>query len=301
MFRAKKHHKSDAGSFLTCLFGTERLTVQFPFAEKTRLLYPHPMSGSEPEANGAPLFPLTRWTMIIASAETSAPGAADALAELCRAYWRPLYAYLRGRGADSHLAQDQVQGFFLHLLEDRVIARADRQRGRFRTFLLTCLRNFLSHEYQQSCALKRGGGVEIVALDAMEIAEFERQAPAAEADPERAFDVEWALAVVSRSRRKMREESLARGKGKLFDSLADFLPGAPVATLEEPWAQTADRLGVPVPALKSSVRRLRERFRECLREEVALTVEFPDEIDEELRHLRETLTHALQERAVREL
>ncbi len=252
---------------------------------------------AESEGNG--IFATTRWTLVLASAETQTPGSREALAELCQTYWRPLYCYVRGRGVDLHQAQDQVQGFFLHLLEDRVISRADRRRGRFRTFLLSCLRNYLSHEYRRATAQKRGGGLELIALDSLAVEEYERAAPAVEWEPERAFDAEWALAVISRARSRLREESAARGKAKLFDDLARYLPGENADAPEESWTDAAANLGVAEAALKSAVWRLRERFRECMREEIARTVEEPDEVDGELQYLREVLALALQQRALR--
>ncbi len=252
------------------------------------------MDRPNPVGEGDRLFVTTCWTLVLASAQTEASGANDALSELCRLYWSPLYIFVRRRGYDVHRAQDLVQGFFLHLLENRVISMADRERGRFRTFLLSCLRNFLAKDYERANAQKRGGAVEIVPLDAHAVEEFERQAGQAEWEPEEAYDLAWALAVLERARLRLHEEADQKGRAEVFAELRRFLPGATPEPADGALAAAASRLGLGLATLKSAVHRMRLRFRALMREEVARTVEMPDEVDEELRYLRSILGRALR-------
>ena len=258
---------------------------------------PNAASRAEPQN-----FRTTHWTAVLAAgadADTETPGAASAALELfCRSYWAPLYPFARRRGSDPDAAQDLVQAFFLHLLEHRVLAGADRHRGRFRTYLLGCFSNFLVNAHKHAAVGKRGGAFLFVPLDDVNPADLERRAAAQDWSPECAFDVSWALAVVDRAVQELRAEATQRGKARWFDELRNFLPGSTDPALGDNHAATesgralAGRLGITAEALKTAVHRLRARFRELVREEVARTVETPDEIDAELRHLRATLSFA---------
>jgi len=231
-------------------------------------------------------FATTRWDLVLASAETQAPGADEALSDLCRTYWRPLYAFVRRRGYSSADGEDLVQDFFSKFLQARAVKKADPVRGRFRTFLLTALQNFLANEWDRANAAKRGGKFRFVAFD--QLASEERDALDAPdaASPEMAFDVRWARAIIDTALQRLREEAEAHGKSKVFDALKDFLTTADATSYES----VAARLGLPLSAVKTAIHRLRGNFRTVVRREVARTVSSPTEIDEELRYLRAVLT-----------
>jgi len=230
-------------------------------------------------------FATTRWDLVLASAQTQAPGADEALSDLCRTYWRPLYAFVRRRGYSPADAEDLVQTFFAQFLQDRTVKKADPLRGRFRTFLLTSLQNFLANEWDRASAAKRGGKFRFIAFD--ELATEERDALDAPdaSSPELAFDVRWARAIVDTALQHLREEAEAHGKKEAFDELKVFLTEAEATSYES----AAARLGIPLNAVKTAIHRLRGNFRTIVRREVARTVSSPTEIEEELRYLRAIL------------
>ena len=219
-------------------------------------------------------------------ARAGAPNSAEtgtALADLCRAYWYPLYWFTRSRGLSQHDAEDLIQGFFGDLLRRNAIASADATRGRFRTFLLTSLRNFHSHQHARAGTLKRGGGCELISLDAVGAAEKRfQQEPATESSPEKLFDQKWALILLDSALKRLRREYTAAAKQAWFDELKVVLWGG---RGEASYAEIAGRLSSTEGAVKVAVHRLRARFKECLRNEVAQTVLDPAEIDDEMRHL----------------
>lgn len=249
-------------------------------------------------AAGSPNFATTRWTVLSLAASDRAPAtkAQHAWEHLCQSYWLPLYLFVRRRDHDAEDAQDAVQDFFLHLLENRVIAQADRRRGLFRTYLLRCFCNFLANRTQRERTLKRGGGLSFVPLEDLELAESNQLAETQNWPPECAYDLGWAYVVVDTVLAKLKDEAAGRGKRQWFDELCVFLPGgsATVSGRAEDetnlYQKAAERLGVSVETLRTAVHRLRARFREAVREEVACTVETPDEVEAELRHLRSTLS-----------
>lgn len=212
-----------------------------------------------------------------------------ALETLCRAYWPPLYAFVRRRGYPSPEAQDLVQGFFMHLLETRAYARADPARGKFRTFLLGALKNFLANAHAHHRALKRGGGQCFVPLDE----NFAEADAAALADAgagrgeDAVFEQRWAAAILTHAWQTLRAEAEAGGRGELLDALRPYVAGGATAPLVQ--EEMAARLGLPPATLRTHVRRLRERFRLALRAEVARTLPANGDVDEELRHLRRAL------------
>jgi RNA polymerase sigma-70 factor (ECF subfamily) len=216
-----------------------------------------------------------------------AAGAENALADLYRAYWYPLYAYLRRNGHNEHDAEDLVQSFYAFLQEKHAIAKADRERGRFRTFLLSSLQNFLSHERERARALKRGGGQELIFLDAQQANERYRLEPADEETPETVFEIRWARTLLEQTLARLQAEFTARGKQRLFDRLQTFLTGDPGETS---YQAAADALALPLSAVKTSIHRLRREYRERLREEIGRTVASPADIDDELRYLRQVLS-----------
>lgn len=249
-----------------------------------------------PSDEGERCFATTRWTVVLGAASTRAPGAREAMAELCRRYWKPLYGFARARGLSPELAQDRTQDFFVYFIEHQVIAHADRNRGRFRTFLLACLQNFLHSAGRKESAYKRGGGFEFVALDVTTLEEAEQLHQTLRCDAEDAFDAQWALAVFDRSLNRLRDEAVARERAHFFDELRPFLAGEGEACGPDSYHAVAGRLGVSLPMVKSAINRLRERFRTTLREEVAVTLAEPDEVDDEMRHLRAVLARTLGRR-----
>ena len=220
--------------------------------------------------------------------EDSAESARQALAGFCEAYWPPLYSFLRHRGHSSADAQDLVQGFFAHLLEQHTLTRADRQKGRLRTFLLTSLQNFLFNEYDRVRALKRGGGRQIVSI--------EEHLPEAEAamlatshlSDAGCYDLVWASNIVTRAWQRLQNEFVAEGKAEWLEELRPFVAGGSVTPPNQ--EEAAARLGVPIATLRTWLSRLRQRFRESLRAEVASTVSDSADVDGELRHLYQILT-----------
>ena len=227
-------------------------------------------------------FVATRWTVVLAASEPHAGHAATALEALCRAYWYPLYAYVRRCGHSPPDAQDLTQEFFARLLEHNWIARADRHKGRFRSFLLMALKRFLANEWDKARTLKRGGQVRLVSLR-LDTAETRySQEPADTSTPEQVFEKQWALALLESVLNQLRAEDAGDGKAVLFDTLKPCLIGSRES---QPYAALAADLEMTEGAVKVAVCRLRERYRERLKAEIAHTVASPAEVDEELHHL----------------
>jgi len=227
-------------------------------------------------------FATTHWSLVVAAKhdEASQTRARGALEELCRAYWYPLYAFVRHRGFSSDDAQDLTQSFFARIIETDGFASADPERGRFRSYLLGAMKHFLANEWHRARAQKRGGGMTIIELDALDPEARYALEPARAPDPDAGFDREWAQESTARAMEKLRAESEARGKGELFGALRASLTG------DEPSrCETAGRLGMTEGAVKVAVHRLRKRYRELLRAEIAETVADPSDIENEMRHL----------------
>ena len=201
-------------------------------------------------------FNTTHWSIVLAcSGGDGTAQAREALAELFQTYWYPLYAYTRRRGYGEQDSQDLVQGFCLHLQEKHALAKADQQRGKFRTFLLSSLQNFLANEEARARAQKRGGGREIIFLDSGDAHAHYRLEPAHALTPEAIFETRWAHAVLEETLAGLRSDFVAKGKKRLFDGLASFL------SMDEPgtsYHQAATRLGLPLSAIKTTVHRLRQ-------------------------------------------
>ncbi|MEO8426060.1 MAG: sigma-70 family RNA polymerase sigma factor [Verrucomicrobiota bacterium] len=232
-------------------------------------------------------FTTTHWSLVLAAGDSSAPSTQEALERLCRAYWYPLYAFVRRLGRSPADAQDLTQGFFAYLLEHRLVARADPQAGRFRSFLLGSLKHFLAHEQERATALKRGGGALVLSFDAFDPEERYALEPFDLATPEAIFDQRWAQQQIENALAHLRADYTASGRGALFDLLKDYVWGDKNAlTL----AEIAARIDLTEEAVKKSVQRLRQRFRDCLRAEIAQTVTTPDQIDDELQYLRAALS-----------
>lgn len=240
------------------------------------------------------LFASTRWSVVLAAGESeNASGKAHrALSELCRVYWPPLYLFLRRQGYASADAQDLTQGLFADLIATRSYARADRSKGRFRSFLLGALKHHTAHVNDYAHAQKRGGRRRMEPLDEQAIAEVEARAtPGAEAwSADHSYEREWAAAVLRQAFNRLAEESALAGKGELFQALKPHLS----ATAEDrvPYEEMSKRLQRPAVTLRSDVLRLRSRYRTILREEVRDTVADDGEVDEELRYLCRVLAAA---------
>jgi len=237
---------------------------------------------------GGASFQTTHWTVVLRAGEAdSEPSAHRALSGFCESYWPPLYTFLRHRGHPSADAQDLVQSFFVHLLEQNTLSRADRQKGRLRTFLLGSLENFLYNEYDRTRALKRGGGRQVLSI--------EQHLPEAEAamlatvhlSDAACYDLAWASNIVSRAWKNLQDQFEAEGKAEWLEELRPFVAGGGMRTPSQ--EEAAARLGVPIATLRTWLSRLRQRFRESLRAEVGSTVSDPADIDGELRHLYEIL------------
>lgn len=204
------------------------------------------------------------------------------MAELCRVYWYPLYAYIRRRGYDTHQSEDLTQAFFLQLLDKNYLADVDRRRGKFRAFLLASLKHFLANEWDRSQAQKRGGQQVIIPLDALDAETRYRLEPSHDMTPEKLFERQWALTVLERVLARLQAEFAAEGKQAAFDGLKPFLTGSRHTGGH---AQAAAELGMTPGAVKVAVHRLRRRYRKILWDEIAQTVADPEEIDDEIRHL----------------
>jgi RNA polymerase sigma-70 factor (ECF subfamily) len=230
-------------------------------------------------------FPTTRWTLVVAASDPKRKEFRSALASLCENYWYPLYAYLRRRGYPADQAQDLTQEFFIRVLEGRYLDRADPEKGRFRAFLLTSLKFFVADEEDRNRAQKRGGGA-LLPLEFSSGEERYQREPAHDETPERIFERRWALSVLDRVVEKLRDEFVRHGRAEHFERLKVFLLGRSDA----PYAALAHELNTSEGALKVAIHRLRKRYRELFRQEIADTVADPAEVESELRFLAAVLT-----------
>jgi RNA polymerase sigma factor (sigma-70 family) len=238
-------------------------------------------------------FRSTHWNVVLTAAQDQTPAGQAALAELYRTYWYPLYSHVRRRGSSPHDAQDLTQGFFLHLLEHHGLAQVEPHKGRFRSFLLASLQNFLSVAHHRERRIKRGGLFKFISLDA-ETAESRYLLEPVDdlvLTVEQIFDARWTLTLMNEAMRSVQGQYVARGKGKTFQTLKDFLPrGRP----EKPssYQEAAMALGVSEAAVNTLIHRLRKQYSVALRREVARTVSEPAAIDDEIHLLCEALVAA---------
>ena len=233
-------------------------------------------------------FATTRWSMVLAAAGGAPSEQADrALAELCAGYWYPLYAYVRRRGYDAEDARDLTQAFFARLLERQGLASADPARGRFRSFLLTALKNFLTSEWRRQAAEKRGGSAEVVSIDAADAERRYLAEPADTRTPEALYERRWALALLDRAVADVRRGYADRGQTELFDTLKVYL-GRDAAAV--PYADLSRQLDRSEPSLRTALSRLRARWRTRVRELVGETVQDGRLVDDELRDLLRMLS-----------
>jgi RNA polymerase sigma-70 factor (ECF subfamily) len=219
--------------------------------------------------------------MVLCASESRSPEARQALAQLCENYWFPLYAFVRRTGRPAEDAQDLTQEFFAHLLTKRLFAKADRQKGRFRSFLLATLKHFLADQDDRKRAQKRGGGRKVISFDGLDAETRYRLEPATELTPEKLFEKQWALSLLAQVLMRLRDEMAAEGKSSLFDALKDTLNGSRTM----PYSAIGDEMRMSEGAVKVAAHRLRRRYRSLLREEIAQTVASPAEIKDEIRYL----------------
>jgi DNA-directed RNA polymerase specialized sigma24 family protein len=242
------------------------------------------------ETTRAGLFASTRWTIVLEAGKSQTPPdeALSALSELCRIYWRPIFLFLRRQGSNLEDAQDLTQGFFAHLIESRAYARADPEKGRFRSFLLGALKHFVAHARAHDRTQKRGGGMILAQLDTAAIAQADARAVSVPAwSAEHVYEREWAETLLRQALNRLSEECALAGKDDLFEQLNSHLSVTSEAAV--PYDELSLRLGRPIATLRSDVARLRSRYRTILREEVRGTVAKASEVDAELRHLCEVL------------
>jgi len=229
---------------------------------------------------GPSRFPTTRWTLVLAAGDPHRKEARSALVDLCEKYWYPLYAYLRRRGYAADEAQDLTQEFFVRVLEGRYLDHADPEKGRFRSFILTSLKFFVADEEDRQRAQKRGGGV-IVPLEFSSGEDRYQREPGHDETPERIFERRWALSLLDRVVERLRNEFVDHGRPEHFERLKVFLLGQSDA----PYAALAREMNTSEGALKVAIHRLRKRYRELFRQEIADTVADPADVESELRFL----------------
>ncbi len=225
------------------------------------------------------IFATTRWTVVVAAGRKSDTQARQALEELCRTYWYPLYAYVRRQGHAKEDAEDLTQTFFARFLEKNYLAGVERERGKFRAFLLASLKHFLANEWDKAQAQKRGGGTELLSLDWQSADERYRIDPADRLSPDKLFDRAWAVMLLERVIGRLREECPDH---RQFEQLKPFLT---VGKSAIPYRQVAANLNLSEEAVRVAVHRLRRRYRELLRAEIAQTLAEPGLVEEELRAL----------------
>lgn len=233
-----------------------------------------------------PEFLTTHWSVVLGAARNDTTHARAALARLCQTYWPPLYAFVRRRGYSPEDAQDLTQGFFEHLLEKNAVASVSPAKGRFRSFLLASLNNFLAGEWTKARAQKRGGG-QVISLDAASAETWLSQAASHDCTPEKAFELRWAITLLEQVYRQLEEEHQSQGKAESFAALRTTLAGSREAA---PYAEIARQLGLSEAGARVAAHRLRQRYRELLRETIAETVGSREEVDEELRDLMRILS-----------
>ncbi len=244
------------------------------------------LKGPIPQATMPGLFLTTHWSVVLAADASGDPSAAAALERLCSTYWPPLYAYLRRSGCAPDEAEELTQGFFAHFLRKDLSARADPQRGRFRTFLLTCLRNYVRDVRQYEAAVKRGGQGRVLAMDWNRAERSYLAACVDRLTPERVFEKRWATTLLELVLERLGTEFARSGKQEVFDRLKGHVWGDQETT---PLRALASKLGVTESAIRVTIHRLRRRFRELLRAEIAHTVTRSEDVDEEIRHLAQVL------------
>lgn len=230
----------------------------------------------------AGVFATTHWSVVLAASEAESARSHEALENLCRVYWYPLYAYVRRKGYAVHDAQDLTQEFFTRLLARNYVSVADRNKGKFRSFLLGTLEHFLAREWTKANAQKRGGGTLTFSLDELDAENRYRLEPSHDRTAKKMFDQRWAITVLEEAMSRLREECLSHNKSDLLSAVAASLSGEKG---EASYSQIAAELNMGESAVKMAVLRLRRRYGELIRAQIAQTVTTPEEADEELHYL----------------
>lgn len=238
--------------------------------------------GVEPSAKLPGMFATTHWSVVLAAGQEASPQSAEALEQLCRAYWYPLYAYVRRRGYNPEDAEDLTQEFFARFLAGNYLVRVDRERAKFRSYLLGALNHFLADAWDHAHRVKRGGGQANQPFDVRSGESRYTLEPVAELTPGQLFDRGWALTVLDQVIGRLRQEYEQSGKSRLFDKLSAFLPGDAEA---DSYGELARELGMTEGTVRVAVHRLRRRYGELFSAEVAHTVSSPTEIHDEMRYL----------------
>jgi RNA polymerase sigma-70 factor (ECF subfamily) len=244
------------------------------------------VTGSSSPLKPRAVFATTHWSVVLATGLSDTTQAQDALTRLCQTYWYPLYAYVRRRGYPVHDAQDLTQAFFARLLEHRSLTSADPDRGRFRSFILTAMNHFLASEWKRGKAQKRGGGSLTISLDLAAAEKRFDLEPADHSAPDKLFEKQWALALLAEVLNRLEGEYQSEGKTDLFNALKQSLMGSRET---QPYAELAPRLGMNESAVKVAVHRLRKRYRELIRAEIANTLDQSQDVEAEMQHLFRTL------------
>jgi len=242
--------------------------------------------GKAGQARGGGRFATTKWSVVLAAGDRGSSGSRAALSELCETYWYPLYAFARRRGLSAEAAQDSTQGFFVRFLEKDTLRHVQPEKGRFRSFLLTSFKNFLSDERAHAQRKKRGGGAVQISIDLKTAEGRYRNEPADEQTPERIFERRWALTLLEKALGRLRADHVSSNREKVFDKLKGYLTGEKGSV---PYARTARDLGISEIAVKVAVHRLRRRFRGCLLEEISQTLSDEADLGREVRHLMSVL------------
>ena len=243
---------------------------------------------SAPHSNGVEVhsdvgkFEQTQWTIILKARQEGSPGASEALEAFARTYWPPLYRFIRREGHSRHDAQDLTQGFYQHFLDKHLLDCVGERRGKFRNFLLTCLKHFLSDERDRAEALKRGGGMSFISLDALETEERDAMEPSDGLTADQIYERRWAQTILECAQERLREKYAAKGNLALYEALKGLLLGEKA---EASYSEIARGLDSTEQAIKSAARLLREQFFKILRKQIERTVGNPSEIDDEIRHL----------------
>lgn len=227
-------------------------------------------------------FQTTHWSAVVIAGRDSSPESQRALATLCELYWYPLYAYARRRTGSEDEAQDLTQAFFTELLEKNYVGSASQDRGRFRAFLLTALKNFMSKQWEKARAKKRGGGKDPISLDFAGFDSRWRIEPALEMTPEQCYDQQWTVTLLEQILTRLQSEFERAGQSQRFQTLRGFIIGDHGETT---YAEAGEQLGISEAAAKKAASRMRQRYRELLREEIAQTVSDPEDVEDEIRSL----------------
>ena len=227
-------------------------------------------------------FSTTYWSVVLTAGNDSLAGAANALEQLCRKYWYPIYAFVRRRGSDSHEAEDLTQAFFAHLLEKETLKQVDREKGKFRSFLLASLTNFLNNEWHKKRTLKRGGQNQIISLDETVAEDRYFHEPVESVTPEKLFERRWALTLLEQVLARLKQEYTTEGKAELFAKLEPCLTEKATTGLHFEWASA---LRMNEGAVRVALHRMRRRYGELLRHEIAHTVANSAEVEDEIHHL----------------